>query len=435
MLDTDRGATSRIPPDRPVPTPALATARTVREFWLLAGTVTVAVLLRLWWVWAAISHVGVKKIYGGFEVAFVGAALARGQGFSCLYGVPSGPTTTFAPLYPLLVGLAFRLFHVFSAQAAWFLFAFNIACEALTVILIYHLGRRCFGQLPAFAAALIWAVDFGTVVYSVRIWYSSISALLVVLAVASYIHLLDSPPRTRDWVGYGLLWGITALTNTSLILIMPLCVAALLYRWGKQVRLQALVALMVFACALVPWTVRNYFVFHKVIPIRGNFGAMLWYGNRPDVKGPADESMNPTQNWDELQDYLRLGDAPYAASRQQMAMQFIRQNPVQFVRLTRDRIFFFWGAGPGEIRTSLGHSCWAILAFAGLLLMLYRDSLRALVFASALLFYPLPFYVTLASTFFRYPINPLVTLLAVYACVSFVEFASGSPFRHSTSRA
>jgi Dolichyl-phosphate-mannose-protein mannosyltransferase len=407
----------------------LAASRGVREFWVVAVISAIAALLRFAWAWYAITHFGVKKVYGGFEVAFVGAALARGYGFSSLYGVPSGPTATFAPLYPLLVGAAFRCFHVYSAPAAWCLFAVNIACEALTVAALYWIGRRCFSPMVAFAGALFWAIDFAAIAYSSRIWYSSISALTATLAVAGFLHLLDSLPRRRDWIAYGFFWGFAAMINTALILMMPLSIAALFYRWGRQLRWHALTALLVFACALTPWTIRNYVVFHKLIPIRGNFGAMLWYGNHPDVQGPADESMNPTQNWDELQTYLRMGDAPYAASRQQMAVQFIRQNPAEFVHLTRNRFDFFWAAGSGWSR--LGPACWSILAFAGLLLMLRHNPLRAAAFAGPLLIYPLPYYVTLASTFFRYPINPIMTLLVLYTCFTLADTALPSKSQES----
>lgn len=76
-----------------------------------------AALLRIAWVWTAISHVGVKKIFEGYEVGFVGASLAAGHGFSSPYGVPSGPTAWNAPIYPLIVSVAFRCFGIASADA------------------------------------------------------------------------------------------------------------------------------------------------------------------------------------------------------------------------------------------------------------------------------------------------------------------------------
>jgi hypothetical protein len=127
--------------------------------------------------------------------------------------------------------------------------------------------------------------------------------------------------------------------------------------------------------------------------------------------------MNPTQNLDERQAYVRLGDSAYAASRQRMALQVIGQDPLRFLRLTWERVQFFWAAaGPGAKTMSLMSALWSMLAFAGVLMMLRKDWLLGMVMAGALLLYPLPYYVTLASTFFRYPIDPLVALLAIYAC-------------------
>lgn len=281
--------------------------------------------------------------------------------------------------------------------------------------------------MTAFAAALFWAIDPFYVLFSVRIWESSLSASLSSFAVYWYLHLLDSPPRRRDWIAYGVLWGVAALVSTTLVLMMPLGVAALCYRWGRQARRNALIAFLVFASMLIPWTVRNYVVFHKLIPIRANFGPQLWYGNHPGVQGPADEAMEPLRNRNELKSYCTMGERQYTASRQQMALQFIRQNPWKFIRLTCARILFVWsGAGiafASPAAPGVTPACWSILAFSGLLMMLRTEPIRAIPFAGALLLFPLPYYVTLALLFYRHPIDPLITLLVFNAVFSLGESA------------
>ena len=418
-------------PAQPLPQNVLSrpsSSSNPHELWLAAAAAVLAALLRFAVVWYAIAHYGAKMIYGGFETAFVGAALASGHGFSSLYGLPNGPTAHFAPLYPLLVGLVFRCFHSFSVESAWVLCTFNLVCESLIVLLVYWIGRRCFAPMVAFASALLWAIQPATVAYSVQIWYSSISALLATLAVASYLYLLDARPRRRDCLGYGLLWGVAALTNTTLVLIMPPTMAGLLYRWGRQLWRDVIAGGLVFFLLLAPWMTRNYIVFHQFIPIRGNFGPTLWYGNRPDVKGPDDESLNPTQNWDELQAYQRLGDRGYAGSRQKLALEIIRQNPRRFAHLTWNRVLFFWaGIRGGTGKPALAPACWSILAFAGLAQIMRRSWLRAIAFAAAILLFPLPYYITVASLSYRYPINPLVNLLAVQACFTLAEWVLRSP--------
>ena len=47
-------------------------------------------------------------------------------------------------------------------------------------------------------------------------------------------------------------------------------------------------------------------------------------------------------------------------------------------------------------------------------------------FASALLLFPLPHYVTHSESFYRHPIEPVVGLLVAYACVALLDFRGGS---------
>jgi hypothetical protein len=390
---------------------------------LLIGLCTVAALLRLLLAYYFVSHYGAERVYRGFESCQIAASIVAGHGFSSPYGIPSGPTAWLPPAYPYLVAAVFKIFGVYSLASLWVLILVNIVCETLVVAALFRVGLRCFGPMTAFAGSVLWAIELGAASYSVRIWESSLSALLATLAVVVYLRLKDSPAKVSVWIGYGLLWGVMGLTNTTLLTLMPLAVGALLLQKGRRVWRPALAGLAIFLCTLTPWTIRNYVVFHKLIPIRGNFGPNLWYGNHPGVEGPADQSLNPTRNSSELQAYLQMGDAAYGKSRQQMALGFIAQHPGQFLGLTWSRMLYFWMAS--EALGSKWRAGISILAFLGLLLM-YRDHSSAIApFASALLLFPLPYYVTHAEAFYRHPIEPVVGLLAVYTCVTLMEIARG----------
>ena len=400
--------------------PKAGKSSTPQSFALLIGVCSVAAVLRLALACYIVSHYGVVRVYGGFESCRIAASIVSGHGFSSPYGIPTGPTAWLPPVYPYLVAAVFKVLGAYSLASLWCLVLINIACETLIVVLLFRIGLLCFGPMTAFAGSFLWAVELGAVSYSVRIWESSLSALLATLAVLLYLHLLESPSRGRDWVLYGLFWAFAALTNTALLTLMPLPVAALLFRKWRQVRWHALVALAVFLCALAPWTTRNYVVFHKLVPIRGNFGPNLWYGNHPGVQGPADETLNPTKNRDEFLVYQQMGDAGYAASRQRMALGFIQQHPAEFIRLTWARIIYFWTAS--ETFAPIWRACVSLLAFAGLLLMRQNAVAGIAPFASALLLFPLPYYVTHSESFYRHPIEPVVGLLVGYACVALLGF-------------
>jgi 4-amino-4-deoxy-L-arabinose transferase-like glycosyltransferase len=394
-------------------------ATSIQSLSVLIFVCSTAALLRLIVAGYFVYRYGAINIYGSFESCRIAASVVGGHGFSSPYGIPSGPTAWLPPVYPLIVAAVFKLLGVYSLASLWCLIALNIFFATLTTAVIYRVGTHYFGAMTGFVASMLWAMDIAAIAFSVRIWESSLSALLVTLALLLHLRLRESPARTRAWILYGLLWALAGLTNTALLTLMPLSVAELLHKRRRETGRRALVALVVFAAALLPWCIRNYVVFHKVIPLRSNFGPNLWYGNRPDVNGPVDQSLDPTHNPEELRTYIAMGDAGYSASRQQTAFDFIRQHPGQFARLTGARILYFWTAS--ETFGPFWHTCASLLAYTGLFLIWRNGIAGVALFASALLLFPLPYYVTHSESFYRHPIEPLVGLLVAYACVTLFE--------------
>ncbi len=358
-------------------------------------------------------------MYGIFESCRIASSIVAGHGFSSPYGVMTGPTAWLPPVYPYIVAIVFKLLGVYSVSSLWALVALNVIFETATVALLFRIGMRCFGPMVAFGASLLWAINVGAASYCVRLWESSLSALLAAIAILLYLDLLSSPGKLRDWLFYALTWAVAALTNTALLALMPFPVLALLLFKGRQTWRPALCGLAVFVVLLVPWTARNYVAFHKLMPVRSNFGPNLWYGNHPGVQGPDDQTLNPARNPSELAIYQSLGEAQYAASRQGMALSFIRENPQQFIQLTVRRFIYFWGAS--ETSSPAFEGCISVIALIGLLLLCQKSWLLAPPFASALLLFPLPYYFTHAEIFYRHPIDPTFSILIVYAFAALLE--------------
>ena len=381
---------------------------------ILALVLRISFLLALFHVWP------VEQFWhSGLESNYIAASIASGHGFSSPYGVASGPTAWVAPLYPLIAAGAFTFFGVFSVKALWFLLIFNSLCGVATVPLIYLIGIRCFGSRVALVASVLWAVSLDAIAVCPRTWESSLSALLATTSIWFYLYLLDSPSRKRNWVLYGLLWALAALTNTALLALLPVPLIVLLLRRRTSSRQHVILALLVFAACLAPWTARNFVVFRRVVPIRGNFGPNLWYGNHPGVGGPADETLIPANNSAELQEFVRLGDAGYATSRQEKAYTFIRQHPTSFVYLTAVRVVFFWTSTRLSGRLLPG-ACF-LLAIGGLVSVTRRQVMIAVPFLGAILLYPIPYYITHSENVYRFPIEPTLALLLTYAAISLIQ--------------
>jgi len=360
----------------------------------------------------------------GYEPSHIAAALVNGQGFSSAFSVHSGPTAWIPPMYPWTIALAFKLFGVFSGGALWFLLGLNLIFATATTATIYRIGQRCFTPDVAFGGALLWAVSPDAVAMAVRIWDIGPATLLAALVVLWYLRIIQSDPGWKDWIVYGVLWGLSALVSTTLLAMLPLPFLVLFLRQHGRFRKQIVAAFAIVILTMTPWTIRNYVRFGRLIPIRGNFGAELWAGNHPGVQGPADESVHPLKDKSELDAYEQMGEAGYVASRQRMANAFIRGNPKQFVELSWERFISFWSA-PLVMSSAWPAAC-AVLGWAAMILLWWRKESRPLVtpFAAVILFFPASYYLSHAESYFRSPVEPLISLLAVRAFFQCIELVS-----------
>jgi 4-amino-4-deoxy-L-arabinose transferase-like glycosyltransferase len=198
----------------------------------------------------------------GFETGMISKSLAEGHGFSSPFGGDTGPTAWFPPLHPALQALVFKSFGIQSTASAVVMRLFNIACSLGALVFIFRICRRLWGERFGFAAAWIWAL------YPCAIWfdvtlisYGVLSVLLLLAAID--LALAFDIARRRDWVRQGLLWGVIALANPSLLSLLPICwlVVALRCReWKPALRGFAISSALAFAL-VAPWTLRNYFAF------------------------------------------------------------------------------------------------------------------------------------------------------------------------------
>lgn len=357
----------------------------------------------------------------GFEPSHIAAALVRGFGFSSPFTDHSGPTAWIPPAYPWLIAAAFKVFGIYSAGALWFMLAVNLLCATLTIAVIYRIGLRSFSPEIAFGGAFLWAASPDAVAMSVRIWDIGPATLLGALLVLCYLRVVQADARSRDWIIYGILWGVSALVSTTLLAMLPLTMIVLFLHDRARMRRQTTLALGIAILIMLPWTVRNYVEFGRLIPIRGNFGAELWAGNHPGVQGPSDESLHPLKNKDELNAYLTMGESRYMADCQRRAMRFIRENPKQFATLTGARILSFWTA-PLVMTSAWPIGC-SVLAWVSMIFLLARRATRlvAVPFAAAMFFFPFSYYISHAESYFRSPIEPLISLLTAYGFFKCLE--------------
>jgi 4-amino-4-deoxy-L-arabinose transferase-like glycosyltransferase len=360
----------------------------------------------------------------GFEMGRIGRALATGRGFADPFDGPTGPTAWEPPLYPYLIAGVFKMTGVYSQASALILLGINSIFSALTCIPIFLIARKCFSEKGAVWTAWMWALLPPVMFWCTRwVWETSLAALL--LAVIFWLTLeMEELPGVQPWIGFGLLWGVAALSNTSLITFLPASGLWALYRcWKKGNRSLTGVALasLFFGATIAPWLVRNYETFGKFIFIRSNFGAELRLGNGPGADGTWMQYLHPSQDLTELRRYQQMGELAYVAERKHEALEFIRADYGRFARISIKRFIYYWGGVPrsseipalAPFKNSVFLAS-SVLAFWGLGRALRRRQPGAWLFLWLILSYATIYYFVFPHPRYRHPIEPELGILIVY---------------------
>jgi 4-amino-4-deoxy-L-arabinose transferase-like glycosyltransferase len=401
------------------------------SLWLI---MLVALAIRLGYMWQfQLIHPrqGVSVIPFLFESGNIAHSLAAGHGFSSPFRVDTGPTAWMTPLFPLLLAGIFRLFgaYTFHAWAATVLF--NISCCTLTCIPIYFAGKRIEGIALGAGAAWLWAVFPNAILLPVEsMWDASISALLVATILWATLALAESESdsqRLRAWCAYGLLWGVALMFNATLAALFPFLAGWLVYRARQEKRewfKNATAAIVIVILCCVPWTIRNYRVFHQFVPLRSVLGLQLWLGNNDQTQDIFRGDLHPIYNSAEREKYIAMGEIPYMQQKKQEAVAYMVSHPAREARLITYRVISIWSGGtPYPLKDFLGtpslqfrgvlafNFIAAVGALCGIIILFHERSQFAIPLAAFPLIYPWAYYLTLALPRYRLPIDPIVILL------------------------
>jgi hypothetical protein len=380
----------------------------------------VALTIRVWVLSQLLPQKAWDYFYRYNEPSRIAWALVSGFGYSSPWpSTPLLPTAQQPPVYPVLLAEIFKLAGAYTYRSLLIAVGVNAVLSSLTAVMILRLGKRDFGSLAGVLAAWVWACWMYEAAVAVRLWESSLSALLLMCTLLMLPRL--KAPSLPLWLLFGFLAAVASLTNTTLLSVFPFFWVWLLVSYrqrGKSCFTMLLASVGIFILALLPWTIRNYETFHRLMPVRDNFGLELWVGNHQGVTHQYDSDfpvLDPSE-------YNRLGEVRFMESKRDIALQFIGQHPAEFLRLSARRCFKYW-TEPGPVVWFL----LSALAWSGMILALRRDGLDALPYLIILLIFPLVYYVTHTFPTYRHPTEPVLLLLAAYAVVNTLEWSSRMP--------
>jgi hypothetical protein len=230
--------------------------------------------------------------------ARISRALYRGEGFT--QGDGPGyrhlqPASNYSPGLPLLTAGIYEIRGASDEEAARIVLAL---LGSLAIPLAFLLGRRLGGPTAGLVAAVPTAIYPATLEYSGMLMTESLGAALLAGALLTFLHGVDVR-RPLPWVGTGLLLGALAMLRPEysvLIPLLPVLGALRLRRDLGRLDRGSLLGpglALGFAClAVLPWTIRNFVVFDRLVPISTGGGQVLYEGSYIPA-GPDPERIGP----------------------------------------------------------------------------------------------------------------------------------------------
>jgi 4-amino-4-deoxy-L-arabinose transferase-like glycosyltransferase len=361
----------------------------------------------------------------GWEMGWVARSIALGQGFSSPFFPVTGPTALVPPLFPYLLAGVFHLFGLYSAHSGLVVLSLNSLFSALTCLPIYYTARYSLGHPAAKLAGWIWVFYPFAIYYSATmVWDYALTALLFAtcFCLLQRLHLHHG---LLAWAAFGVLYGITVLSNPSVLTLLPFLLLLAMVKarraGGRSLR-KGLVTLLGVLTVLTPWSIRNYRTLHVICPVRDGFWLEFWSGNTGDTFESNPAWTHPASNPAEMLKFQASGETAYLAQKHVMALDFVRHHPFFFVGVSlRRAIRFwtgFWSFSPRYLQKEFFDIPNLFFCSSITVLMLlgarrfWRHNLHAaLPYLCLITVFPITYYVSHSSMDYRQPIEPEIIIL------------------------
>ncbi len=335
-------------------------------------------------------------------------SIARGEGFD--------PQATFYvqslarwPGYPYALGMLYRVF----GESLHVAHAYHLLLGVATCVLVSAIAGALSGRRAALVSGLAAAL-FPPLVYHVLPTMTEAQfTFLYVLSLWCVVRYLQAPSAGRA-VAVGVCVGAAVLTRAAGAVVLP-CAALVMLAQVRNLR-HAAVCVLVAIVTIAPWGVRNYRVWHRVVPL-GTGGAYLLYSGNSEfgehrflLRDPIPEAP-----------YFRLMASKPDAWFLQRVREYVAEDPARVARLTWAKFRYLWKLAPPwrsfvwSVPAYLVYLVPPVLGFVGLALGVRRGG-RARAFATVSLLLIAAYSVLFSLTIpeLRYRVTVIDTLLLVW---------------------
>ena len=327
---------------------------------------------------------------------------------------------------------------------------------ALTIVLVFLLGRRLAGSLAGLVGAALFAIYPVTIFFTGKLMSEPLATLTLAGAVLSFFWAGDRGRHWAAWAVPGVLLGLTAFARPEyLAFVAVFAPLALIRGWRNDGWKRGLVAggvlALAFALPIVPWTLHVSSNVGRFVPISTGGGKALFIGTylpgnglhldvkrellrqfegREDIRASelSRISMTPLLNR-VASKYPDLGrDAALQRIGRENAEHYLTSQPLDFAGMVAGKMWHMWHGSGAAGRSTYGtifQFTVLALGLAGLVLLAVRRRWEFFLLAALLAGITVVGGLLLAGTRRNVTLMPLVMALAGITVSMAVHWARG----------
>jgi 4-amino-4-deoxy-L-arabinose transferase-like glycosyltransferase len=267
--------------------------------------------------------------------------------------VDGSPAIRWMPGWPVLLAGLYRLFGASASVGMWA----NAVFDSIAVGFLAHLGTRLFNARCGLIAAGLFAIWPGLVFYSATLYTEPVFNLLFTGTLLTLVIASEAEQRQTGWfLAAGAGFGACILVKPDPV---PLFAVVFLFMWMRRRTASGFakhaIALAIAAAAmLTPWTIRNYIVFDRFIPLSASGGISAHLVFYPGATGGQNHVANSALNrfyrgTDNSQTSLARMDAGWND-----AVDFIRANPGESAMIVLNKFSITYRGDSQAVLTTRG---------------------------------------------------------------------------------
>jgi hypothetical protein len=350
----------------------------------------------------------------------------------------TGPSAHLAPAFP---GLLAGLMLIFGVNSIG-LYAIQLVSVLILALQIslYPVFSRALGMgtLSGAIGASVWILAKPASFFAWEAFYASFALMGACCLFRQHLDMQE--PAAATWV-LGSTMGLMSLMVPT---VLPILGTWLAWDIGRRkaafFKTFFLPLVLLPTLITIPWTIRNYRVFHRFILVRDDLGLELAVSNNDCAQFSMQQNFNgcfqqshPNRSANEARKVLELGEPDYNKLRLREVLDWIKAHRRRFVRLSVYRFIAWWmptESGTLQFEEYTGKDrrlersiiyLMTLLSVAGLAILFRSDFKSAVLCVSCLAIFPLIYYFVQFQDRYRDPIMWLTFLLGALPISTFVR--------------